>query len=128
MGFSYEPLCAQLGLPVDAAVASRLRAENEAEAARLNGIIADAKENHGIVEVGEAVLKKAHYLGSVGSKEGALKAYQELPDKAQSTGGKADIAMAGARLGFIHGDKKCAPPSPPSPPPPRTHKLSHAAH
>ena len=123
MGSAYEALCAHLGLPVDVAVLSRLRAENAAEAARLDGVIADAKENHGVVELGAAVLKKAQYLGSIGDKEGALKAYAAMPEKALSTGGKADIAMACARLAFVSGDKPCvggsAPPTaPPSAPPP----------
>jgi 26S proteasome regulatory subunit N7 len=106
MGFAYESLCSTLGLPLDAGVLARLRAENAAEVSRLDSVIADAKENHGVVELGAAVMKKAQYLGSVGDKEGALKAYTEVPDKALSTGGKADIAMACARLAFISGDKK----------------------
>ena len=107
MGHAYEALCAQLGLPVDGAVLARLRAENAAEVARLEAVIADARENHGVVELGAAVLKKAQYLGAIGDKEGALRAYAAMPDKALSTGGKADIAMACARLAFISGDKKC---------------------
>ena len=100
MGHAYEALCAQLGLPVDGAVLSRLRAENATEVARLDAVIEDARENHGVVELGAAVLKKAQYLGSIGDKEGALKAYTTVPEKALSTGGKADIAMACARLAF----------------------------
>ena len=107
MGHAYEALCAQLGLPVDGAVLARLRAENAAEVARLEAVVADARENHGVVELGAAVLKKAQYLGAIGDKEGALRAYAAMPDKALSTGGKADIAMACARLAFISGDKKC---------------------
>ena len=120
MGHAYEALCAQLGLPVDGAVLARLRAENAAEVARLEAVIADARENHGVVELGAAVLKKAQYLGAIGDKEGALRAYAAMPDKALSTGGKADIAMACARLAFISGDKKCVRrsaarrPAPPS--------------
>jgi hypothetical protein len=92
---------------VDGAVLTRLRAENAAEVARLDAVVADARENHGVVELGAAVLKKAQYLGAIGDKEGALRAYAAMPDKALSTGGKADIAMACARLAFISGDKKC---------------------
>jgi hypothetical protein len=107
MGHAYEALSAQLGLPLDGAVLTRLRAENAAEVVRLDAAVAEARENHGVVELGAAVLKKAQYLGSIGDKEGALKAYTAMPDKALSTGGKADIAMACARLAFVSGDKRC---------------------
>ena len=79
-------------------------------------------------------MKKAQYLGSIGDKEGALKAYAAMPEKALSTGGKADIAMACARLAFVSGDKPCvggsapptAPPSAPPPPPPWPHARAHS--
>jgi hypothetical protein len=107
MGHAYEALSAQLGVPLDGAVLTRLRAENAAEVVRLDAVVADARETHGVVELGAAVLKKAQYLGSIGDKEGALKAYAAMPEKALSTGGKADIAMACARLAFVSGDKRC---------------------
>ena len=110
MGCAYEPLARQLGLPVDAAALARAKAENAAELARLDAAIAEAKEHQGAVEVGAAVMKKAQYLGAIGDKDGALAAFLAVPEKAISTGGKADIAMVCARLGFIHGDKKCVLP------------------
>jgi len=102
----YEIICTQLGWTLDAELRQRLRLANEAEVKRLEAVIEDAKVQHGDVEVGAAVLRKAEYLGFIGDKEAAVKAYGTVPEKALSTGQKADIAMACARLGFVHGDKK----------------------
>jgi 26S proteasome regulatory subunit N7 len=110
MVHTYEALCTQLGLPCDTATLSRLREESSTSLKSLESDIVEAREKHGAVEVGAAVMKKAQYLGTIGDKEGAVKAYKEMPEKALSTGGKADIAMACARLGFVHGDKKCVEP------------------
>jgi len=131
MVHTYEALCTQLGLPCDTATLSRLREESSTSLKSLESDIVEAREKHGAVEVGAEVMKKAQYLGTIGDKEGAVKAYKEMPEKALSTGGKADIAMACARLGFVHGDKKCVPrplasPSPCSNPnPSHTHTHSH---
>jgi hypothetical protein len=78
-----------------------------AETARLDAAIAEAKEKHGDVEVGAAVTAKAVFLGFIGAKDAALKTYTEVPEKAVSTGGKADVAMAALRIALVHGDHKC---------------------
>jgi hypothetical protein len=101
-------VCGQLGWPVDAALRAALAADNAAELTRLDAAIAEAREKHGDVEVGAAVTAKAVHLGFIGAKDAALKAYTELPEKAVSTGGKADVAMASARIALVHGDNKCA--------------------
>jgi len=107
MSHSYEALSLQLGLPVDASTLTRLKEEYAAQVGKLDLDIADAKEKHGVVELGAAIMNKAQYLGSVGDKDGAVQAFATIPEKALSTGGKADVAMSCARLGLIHGDKKC---------------------
>ncbi len=116
MGPMYDKLCAQFQWPVDEALRARLAAANSAALAAMDAVIADARVQHGDVEVGAAVLKKAQYLGAAGSVEAALKAYKELPEKALSTGGKADVAMACARLGIAHGDWACVRPARARPP------------
>jgi hypothetical protein len=107
LGVWYSVACSQLSLPVDAALRERLRAVNDAEISRLEAAIADARIQHGDVEVGAAVIAKAVYLASIGEKEVAIKAYEEMPEKSLSTGGKADVAMTAFRIALAHGDKKC---------------------
>ena len=109
MAVLYDALCARFSWAADEALRARLRAENAAALAAMDAVIADARVQHGDVEVGAAVLKKAQYLGASGDVAGALRAYKELPEKSLSTGGKADVAMACARLGFAHGDWACVP-------------------
>ncbi len=120
----YDKLCARFAWPVDEALRSRLLAENVATVAALDAAIASATEQQGPVEVGLAMTKKAQHLGATGDVAGALKAYKGLPEKSLSTGGKADAAMAGARLCIANSEWECVVPppapfySPPPPPPP----------
>ena len=107
----YDKLCAQFGWPVDAALRSRLQAENDATLAALDAEIAAAAEREGPVEVGAAMIKKAQFLGATGDVAGALKAYKGLPEKSLSTGGKADVAMASARLCMASSEWECVAPA-----------------
>ena len=99
-------MCTQLGWPIDSELRERLRTINDAEIARLDAVIVDARLQHGDVEVGAAVTAKAVYLAFIGVKDGAIKAYEGMPEKSLSTGGKADVAMAAFRIAIAHGDTK----------------------
>ena len=104
LGPWYNAMCIQLGWTVDSALRERLQSVNDAEIARLDAVIADARLQHGDVEVGAAVTAKAVYLAYIGVKEAAIKAYDDMPDKSLSTGGKADVSMATFRIALAHGD------------------------
>jgi hypothetical protein len=54
----YEVLCAELRAPVDAALLATMRTANAAELAALEAKVADAKEQHGEVELADAIVAK----------------------------------------------------------------------
>jgi hypothetical protein len=61
---SREPPPSPSPLPLS----TRRRKANEAELAKLDAAIKDAKENQGDVEVADAMIKKAAYFGQIGDK------------------------------------------------------------
>ena len=55
----YEALCAERGAAPDAALLAAMRAANAVELAALDAKAADAKEQHGEVELADAIIAKA---------------------------------------------------------------------
>lgn len=123
----YGKLCVRFGWAVDEALRARLCSENDAALAVFDAAIAGATERDGPVEVGAAMIKKAQFLSSIGDVQGTIKAYKGLPEKSLSTGGKADVAMAAARLCMAHSEWECVAPRAVTLPPPYTHPPRFAA-
>lgn len=82
------------------------RAENKKTIDEFDASIADAKESLGDLEVSETTQRKARYLFSIGDKQGAIDAYNSIPEKSLSTGQRVDVAMSLCRLGFFYGDNE----------------------
>jgi hypothetical protein len=95
----YEHLCIELGLPKDAAKAAAMRATNEQRLKELADKVTDAEENLGETEVRDAVHARAEYLGKIGDREGAAKAFAETEEKTASGGAKADMVFSQIRWG-----------------------------
>lgn len=57
----------------------------------------DAEENLGETEVRDALFAKANFLGNIGDRDAAAKAYKETEDKTASGGSKADMVFSQIR-------------------------------
>lgn len=93
----YEHLCGELGIPKDEAKLSSMKAINEQRLSELEAKIKDAEENLGETEVRDATHARAEYLGRIGDREGAAKAYAETEEKTASGGAKADMVFSQIR-------------------------------
>jgi 26S proteasome regulatory subunit N7 len=93
----YEHVCSELGLPKDEAKLAEMRSANTQRLAELEAKLKDAEENLGETEVRDALHARAEYLGSIGDREGATKAYTETEEKTASGGAKADIVFSQIR-------------------------------
>ncbi|KAI8462724.1 MAG: 26S proteasome subunit RPN7-domain-containing protein [Monoraphidium minutum] len=100
----YEHLCAELGLPKDERKLAEMRAANEKQLAELEAKAKDAEENLGETEVRDATHARAEYLGRIGDREGAAKAYGETEEKTASGGAKADMVFSQIRLQILYED------------------------
>lgn len=93
----YEHLCTELGLPKDESKAAAMRATNEQRLKELEDKAKDAEENLGETEVRDALHARAEYLGRIGDREAAAKAYAETEEKTASGGAKADMVFSQIR-------------------------------
>ena len=104
MGPWYAALCAEFGWEVDAARAAKLRAANAAELKKLDDAIEDAEENHGDVEVMDALVAKAKYFDRIGDLRQTLATLDETQEKKSSSGQKIDLGMMRVRAALFHAD------------------------
>ncbi|GBF97604.1 26S proteasome non-ATPase regulatory subunit 6 [Raphidocelis subcapitata] len=100
----YEHLCTDLGLPKDEKKVAEMRAINEAKLAELEAKFKDAEENLGETEVRDALHARAEYLGRIGDRAGAAKAYGETEERTASGGAKADMVFSQIRLAVLYDD------------------------
>jgi len=104
MGPWYASLCAEFGWEVDAARTASLRAANAAELAKLDAAIEDAEENHGDVEVMDALTAKAKFFDRIGDFAQTLATLDETREKKTSSGSKIDLQMMRVRAALFHAD------------------------
>ena len=104
MGPWYASLCAEFGWDVDAARTAKLRAANAAELAKLEATIEDAEENHGDVEVMDALIAKAKFFDRIGDLAKMLATLDETQEKKASSGQKIDLVMVRVRGALFHAD------------------------
>lgn len=101
----YDAVCAQLGWPVDTALRSRMKEQNDATLKAFEEKIKDAEENLGENEVREALLEKANFLARVGDKALAIEAYAVTEAHPKTTTGqKMDIVFSVLRIGLFWDD------------------------
>lgn len=100
----YEELCAEMNWPVDQALLTKMKAENEKQLKQLDEAIADAEKNLGEMEVRESNLKKAEYLCRIGSKDAAIKQFKVTYEKTVSLGHRLDIIFHNIRIGLFYLD------------------------
>lgn len=93
----YEYLCNELGWKVDESKLASMRESNQKQLEDLQAKIKDAEENLGETEVRDAMHAKAEFLGRIGDREAAAKAYQETEEKTASGGSKADMIFSQTR-------------------------------
>jgi len=62
-------------------------------------LLQDAEENLGETEVRDALHAKATFLGKIGDREAAAKAFKDTEDKTASGGSKADMVFSQIRCG-----------------------------
>lgn len=74
-----------------------MRATNEQRLKELEDKAKDAEENLGETEVRDALHARAEYLGRIGDREAAAKAYAETEEKTASGGAKADMVFSQIR-------------------------------
>lgn len=60
-------------------------------------LLQDAEENLGETEVRDALHAKATFLGKIGDREAAAKAFKDTEDKTASGGSKADMVFSRIR-------------------------------
>ena len=100
----YEEVCRDLNWPVDEALLSKMKAQNAEKLKELDGVIEDAEQNLGEMEVREANLKKSEYLCRIGDKDGAISAFRKTYDKTVSLGHRLDIVFHNIRIGLFYLD------------------------
>eukprot|EP00877_Chromochloris_zofingiensis_P004593 jgi/Chrzof1/14134/Cz08g26100.t1 len=81
-----------------------MRESNQKQLEDLQAKIKDAEENLGETEVRDAMHAKAEFLGRIGDREAAAKAYQETEEKTASGGSKADMIFSQTRLAMLYED------------------------
>ena len=102
----YSEVCSSLSLESDAALLAEMTKANAAELAELEAAEKDAAENHGEVEVLEALLKKGKFFVRTGSKERALAVFKEASDKKSlSTGQRIELELDRIKLGVFWLDR-----------------------
>jgi len=105
MAVYYRNACSEGNLIMDEKIVAAMDRANERELDRLEDLKRDAEENHGEIEVMEALLKIAKFKSRTASKEDALASYDEVASlKSMSTGQLIDVVLRKAILGFFWGD------------------------
>lgn len=92
----------------DEALKKEMKAKNEEELAKIEGQLADAKDNLGDVEVRDFLLAKAVFYTRIGDKDAALEAYKVCMEKTVGTGGRLDNILTCIRIAFFFDDKELA--------------------
>ncbi|KAI9019440.1 26S proteasome subunit RPN7-domain-containing protein [Phycomyces nitens] len=100
----YKVIVEELKIPFDQALYARMEAANKEELQKFDEKVVDAEQNQGETEINEALLGKADYYSSIGDKESALTAYNNLLNKSITLGTRIDIVFAIVRIGFFFDD------------------------
>lgn len=103
----YEHICGELGWQVDQARLEQVQSSNAQQLQELEDKIKDAEENLGETEVRDALHAKATFLGKIGDREAATKAYAATEEKTASGGSKADMVFSQIRLAIMYQDWQC---------------------
>mmetsp|Transcript_15728 Transcript_15728/g.27962 ORF Transcript_15728/g.27962 Transcript_15728/m.27962 type:complete len:432 (+) Transcript_15728:114-1409(+) len=98
----YLTACEQGLVTKDESLLKAMRKANEKELEELREKEKDAEENHGEIEVMEALLKTADFFALTSSKQDALDAYDKVAAlKSMSTGQLIDVVLKKIMLGFF---------------------------
>jgi len=101
----YAHVCGLFGWAVDAGLAARMAAANEAEAAYLAAKEADALANRGDMEVLDALFDAVKFRARIGDKENAYAAADAIRDRPKiSTGKRIDAMMMKIRVALFFND------------------------
>ena len=77
-----------------------MRAANEAELAKLDARLEEAKEQEGETEVREALLAKSDFKVHIGEKDAAITAIEETFGKTVAMGLRLDLLLTKLRVGY----------------------------
>mmetsp|Transcript_145560 Transcript_145560/g.363001 ORF Transcript_145560/g.363001 Transcript_145560/m.363001 type:complete len:387 (+) Transcript_145560:93-1253(+) len=94
--------------PADEALKAEMKKSNEADLAKIEEKIKDAKENLGDMEVRDALIAKAEFFNRIGDKDAAIQAYQDAFEKTVGVGGKLDNILTVIRIAFFFDDHALA--------------------
>jgi 26S proteasome regulatory subunit N7 len=100
----YEHLCAELRWLPDPTKLDLMRKRNDAKLAEVRAQVADAEANAGETEVRDAAQAVADHLARIGDRPGAAAAYADAESRTASSGAKADMLFAQARLAILYGE------------------------
>lgn len=100
----YKYVTEVVKIPFDQALYASMKKANKDELQRFDEKVEDAQQNMGETEVNEALLGKADYYASIGDKENALAAYNDLLEKSITPGTRIDIVFTLVRIGFFFDD------------------------
>jgi len=94
--------------PADEALKAEMKTQNEADLAKIEEKIKDAKENLGDIEVRDALIAKADFYNRTGDKDAAIQGYQDAFEKTVGVGGKLDNILTVIRIAFFFDDMALA--------------------
>ncbi|RCN46202.1 PCI domain protein [Ancylostoma caninum] len=97
----YELICAELGVPVDAAQLAKMKENNAKRLKEIDAEIEDAENNLGGTEVRLAWLRKFEYYCQIGDKENACKTFTSTYDKSVGMGYRIDLVFNMIRVGLF---------------------------
>lgn len=100
----YIECCKEFNWPMDEALLTKMKAENETKLKELDDKIEDAETNQGETEIREANLFKAEYLSLIGDKDLSLTQFRKTYEKTVALGHRLDIVFHQIRLGFFFMD------------------------
>eukprot|EP00878_Enallax_costatus_P019958 GHUV01021074.1.p1 GENE.GHUV01021074.1~~GHUV01021074.1.p1 ORF type:complete len:357 (+),score=103.98 GHUV01021074.1:261-1331(+) len=100
----YEHICGELGWQIDQGKLSDMQSSNAKQLQELEDKIKDAEGNLGETEVRDALHAKAVFLGNIGDRDAAAKAFAATEEKTASGGSKADMVFSQIRLAILYND------------------------
>lgn len=92
-------------IPWDEKEYETMEKKNKEEIEKLENAIKDAEEDEEELAINEAWLKLGEYYAKIGDRENAIKTLRKASELTASSGGKIDISLTMARVGFFFDDK-----------------------
>ncbi|KAI8870759.1 PCI-domain-containing protein [Ramicandelaber brevisporus] len=93
-----------IDIAVDGHTQGRISTANDAELVQLDATLAEAEDNQGNAEIGQALINKADFFARIGDKAKTIEVYRLAFEKVPTVGAKIDVALACVRVGLFFGD------------------------